>query len=351
MRVRKKFLQLTKRTYPHGTENELTFFLPSGYTEDEHGNYFIKVGESKTMFTCHLDTASVNTVSIKHKFEGHLIKTDGNSILGADDKAGMTVLLYMIENKVPGLYYFFIGEEVGCVGSGKSSVSFALDHPYINKVISFDRRGTTSIITHQSMIRCCSDEFAEELSNRLNNAGFGLKLSPDDTGGMTDSSQFMDIVPECTNISVGYYNEHKKNECQDIFYLALLCKSVTLIDWETLPVSRDPLVDEYYGEYYNEYGELIEAEAEEEEEFSYIYHTYINGVKTFISNNWISSERNQLYDLLKAQGYSPNSIYWDGNTCYLEEDNIMAFIGTRKELLYLLPSLSRIPSKHIKTEL
>jgi hypothetical protein len=25
----------------------------------------------------------------------------------------------MIENKIPGLYYFFLGEEVGCVGSRK----------------------------------------------------------------------------------------------------------------------------------------------------------------------------------------------------------------------------------------
>ena len=39
------------------------------------------------------------------------------TILGADDKAGMVILLYMIEKKIPGLYYFFIGEEVGCIGS------------------------------------------------------------------------------------------------------------------------------------------------------------------------------------------------------------------------------------------
>jgi hypothetical protein len=52
----------------------------------------------------------------------------------------MVVLLYMIEKKVPGLYYFFLGEEVGCVGSNNLAQNF--NWPQITKVVSFDRRGT-----------------------------------------------------------------------------------------------------------------------------------------------------------------------------------------------------------------
>jgi hypothetical protein len=46
-----------------------------------------------------------------------MISTDGTTTLGADDKAGVSVLIWMMKHNIPGLYYFFIGEE-GCIGSG-----------------------------------------------------------------------------------------------------------------------------------------------------------------------------------------------------------------------------------------
>ena len=122
MNIKQKFLQLTSKTYPHGTESELINHLPVGYKKDDYDNFYIKIGDKpSTMFTCHLDTADRNQSKVKHILDDNIIKTDGSTILGADDKAGMAVLLYMIENKVPGLYYFFIGEERGCVGSSKLS--------------------------------------------------------------------------------------------------------------------------------------------------------------------------------------------------------------------------------------
>ena len=213
MNIRKTFLQLTSHTYPHGRESELFHLLPEGIQTDEHGNKFIKIGESNTMFACHLDTASQAYVDVKHVIDGDIVKTDGTSILGADDKAGATIILYMIDKKVPGLYYFFLGEEVGCVGSKKLSEkvkTLKLDEnshfSKINKVISFDRRGTTSVISHQCSSRCCSDKFATELAKRLNDKGESLGINnkkfeykPDPTGLYTDSHQFTKIYPECTN--------------------------------------------------------------------------------------------------------------------------------------------------------
>ena len=245
MRVRRKFLQLTNYTYPHGTEGFLKSHLPQGYKTDKWGNFYYLVGETpSTMFTCHLDTACSKQQKVTHVQTHNMIKTDGKTILGADDKAGMVVILTMIQNKVPGLYYFFLGEEVGCIGSGHLSrnwedVGFS---KHINKVVSFDRRGNGSVITHQFYGRCCSDEFAEELSTRLSSTSEELKLRPDDTGVLTDSAQFMGIVSECTNISVGYYREHTTSESQDIEYLQKLCKVVCKINWENLPVMRDPLL-------------------------------------------------------------------------------------------------------------
>ena len=249
MNIKEKFLELTNRTYPHGTEGELfpiLFNTVDGLQSDEFGNLFIKVGESDVMFTSHLDTATSANTPVNHVFDGKIIKTDGKSILGADDKAGVTIMLNMIKNNIPGLYYFFLGEEVGCVGSKKvAAVQKETKIEGINKVISFDRRGTTSVITYQSGRRCASDTFGRALAGELNKADDSFEYIIDPTGVLTDSVQFISIYPECTNISVGYQSEHTFSETQDIEHLTKLAEACLKVDWNGLPVERDPSVTEY----------------------------------------------------------------------------------------------------------
>lgn len=253
MDIKNTFINLTSRTYPHGTEEDIFNLLPQDLETDKHGNLYKKIGEGSTMFACHLDTATSALTDITHIIEGDIIKTNGKSILGADDKAGVTILLYMIENNIPGLYYFFMGEEVGCVGSKKLADELKLKKiEGINKVISFDRRGTTSVITYQFGSRCCSDEFGTALSKALNSNDNTFNYKNDPTGLYTDSAQFVKIYPECTNISVGYWSEHTFSECQNIKHLEKLCKACININWESLPIKRDPNTiesekDDYYG--------------------------------------------------------------------------------------------------------
>lgn len=252
MDIKSKFLELTNRTYPHGTEKDIFPLLNSELKEDEFGNLFIKIGESDVMFTSHLDTATSAMTNISHVIDGNIIKTDGKSILGADDKAGVVIMLLMIEKKIPGLYYFFLGEEVGCVGSKKLSGKHKEEKiEGINKVISFDRRGTTSVITYQASSRCCSEKFGQAIADELNKADSTFTYKNDPTGIYTDSAQFVSIYPECTNISVGYQNEHTFTECQDIAHLDKLAQACLLVDWNGLPVERDPSITEYksYGNY------------------------------------------------------------------------------------------------------
>jgi len=255
MNIKETFLNLTRQTYPHGTEESLYDMLPSHLEKDDFGNLYIEVGDgtSDVMFTSHLDTATQAYTDVNHVIDGKMIKTDGKSILGADDKAGVTIMLHMIENNVPGLYYFFLGEEVGCKGSrhiaDKHKVE-KLDH--IKKVISFDRRGLDSVITYQSSSRCCSDNFAQALAKELNKADDSFKYKKDSGGVYTDSAVFTGIYPECTNLSVGYYSEHTFNERQDIEHLEKMAKACLLVDWANLPIERDPSKTEYggYGSYY-----------------------------------------------------------------------------------------------------
>lgn len=245
MNIRRLFLKLTEYTIPNRMEYTLKKFFPKEIQEDGCGNYYIKIGESRTIFTCHMDTSCHKYEKVNHVFDGEFIKTDGKTVLSGDDKNGMAILLYMINQKVPGLYYFFQGEESGMIGSSCiifKNKGFFKDY---DRMISFDRRAYHSVITKQMGTYCCSDEFALELSNRLNEHGFNYK--PDPTGIYTDSASFIGIIPECTNLSVGYFNEHSTRESTNIKFLVSLAKTACKIDWETLPVGE---IKKEYG-YYN----------------------------------------------------------------------------------------------------
>jgi hypothetical protein len=70
---------------------------------------------------------------------------------------------------------------------------------------------------------------------------FGYKT--DSTGLYTDSREFAELVSECTNVSVGYYNEHTVHECQDLGHLLALKDAVIAVDWTALPIARTPAPD------------------------------------------------------------------------------------------------------------
>ena len=240
--VRSTFLSLTTKTYPYGHEEEVLQFLPK-LEKDECGNYYKIIGDNPTtMFTSHLDTADreqkPTTLYSRQQGEDEIIYTDGSTILGADDKSGVAVMLYMMAHNVKGLYYFFIGEERGGIGSNQLSTIFdRTEHvKNIKKCVSFDRRRTVSVITHQLGRQCCSNEFGTALCKEYNKSG--LNLSLDTTGVYTDSASLMEDIPECTNISVGYENEHTGRELQNMTYLEKLCKASLEVNWEGLPVTR-----------------------------------------------------------------------------------------------------------------
>lgn len=372
MRIKRKFLQLTKKTYPLGTESQLERFLPSGWKKDDYGNYYVIVGEDfSTMFTCHLDTYTRGAQQeVVHRFNKNMICTDGRTILGADDKAGMVVLLYMISKKVPGLYYFFLAEEAGCVGSKKVATSWTsgdILFPELNKIekiISFDRKGTTSIITEQLYSECCSLDFATELAERLNNIGNGLSMKLDNNGYSTDSAQFMGIVPECTNISVGYYDEHTISERQDISHLYRLCHAVVEINWETLPVVRKPEepftypcsnsrssihYDDWDAPFDNSFFDEFSAR------FNKNYYTFkidpFDGIRkqVYISSTWTYHEKILIEAGLRKEGRNIKSLSWDGTSCWLLEHGYTAseYIGNRSDVAKYLHKGGEIPETHL----
>jgi hypothetical protein len=251
------FLFLTQWTCPYGGEEQYYGALLEGlgFAEDGIGNWVLTIDNAdgtapNTCFAAHLDTADSTPVAItRFRDDCDFIFTDGESILGADDRAGVTVLLSLCQRDVPGIYYLFSGEERGCVGSTKAAKLKCLPDN-VNKVICFDRKGWEDIITHQGGRRTCSDEFAYALANEMKKHGVGLV--PSANGVYTDSREFADDIPECTNIAIGYSGAHTEGENQDLGHLREVIVAALNIDWEALPIHRSPEKDEYEG--YGKYG-------------------------------------------------------------------------------------------------
>lgn len=261
-KARKKLLNMLTYCRPEGSQTQkdfcVRFIEPLMGKPDEFGNYILinnnLNSESEIpniAFMAHHDT--VHTSGGLQKLEVFTGKSpegifdcvmSNSNCLGADCTTGVWLILEMIKANVPGVYIIHAGEEIGGIGSGslvKSEPEFLFK---LDFAISFDRYGTNSIITHQSGLRCCSESFSSDLESILN-----LNLKSDSGGTYTDSAEYTEYVSECTNISVGYYNQHTTKEYQNIDFALTLRERLINAEWNKLKPYRDPSVSEF--DYYN----------------------------------------------------------------------------------------------------
>ena len=232
--------------------NALPAELKSFTSVDGAGNLHIdnRIAGSKTLFIAHVDTVHREVGANKIRKTATHWYADG-APLGADDGAGVAMLMHLIHADVKGYYIFSQGEECGGIGAKHIATHHTDLLAQFDRAIAFDRRGIDSVISHQGMGRCASDVFCQALANDLNAFDDTLMYSPDDTGVYTDTAEFTDIIPECTNISVGYYSEHGDQENLDIVHFEALSKAVLKVMWDSLPTDRDPTVPEYKTYKYN----------------------------------------------------------------------------------------------------
>lgn len=228
---------------PHGsaTEHEFiqSFILPYGAEADDFGNLWLRIGNAPILWSSHVDTC--------HRHEGmqqciiddagmvRLANDSPSNCLGADCTAGVWLMTEMIEARVPGLYVFHRGEERGGLGSRYAAEMTPEYFTGIKAAIAFDRRGTNAIITHQRSERCCSEVFAASLATAI-----GLGHASDPTGLFTDTANYTNLVGECSNISIGYLDEHSPNETLHLAYLLELRDRVLSADFTQLVYARRP---------------------------------------------------------------------------------------------------------------
>lgn len=260
-------LEMLRYKRPAGSTTEREFvkrFLePLGVEEDLRGNLILDITSTSTTasrvaWLSHTDTVhraegfqrltlKGGTVGVR-KGRARRVKMRWgkgytyayrNGCLGADDTTGVWLMTEMIRAKVPGLYIFHYGEESGGIGSSwiaKNTPEILED---IDFAVSLDRYGGNSVITHQMGRRTASDVFAWSMADAL-----GMwELGPDDGGTFTDSENYAHLVAECTNLSVGYMNQHSSWETQDLRFAKRLRDRLVRFDEEHLVACRAPSED------------------------------------------------------------------------------------------------------------
>lgn len=179
---------------------------------DKLGNLYITKGKSET-YPCvcsHMD--QVQSLHSKdftcYEAEDIIIgfspKRREQQGLGADDKCGLWIGLMCLQKFDVIKLAFFVGEEVGCKGSGNADMSFFDDCRF---VIEPDRREANDLITVIGWTSLCSDEFIRDIGFKK----FGYKETD---GMMTDIEALKDngLAVSCINLSCGYYKPHTDQE-------------------------------------------------------------------------------------------------------------------------------------------
>lgn len=214
---------------------------------DGFGNRHVTIdGNPSLMFSSHTDTVHMPKANPRQDVSWDkgvlsLAKPEKGYCLGADDGAGVYLMRELIAAQVPATYIFHRQEETG--GQGSRYIAEVTPNVLadIDIAIAFDRLGHSSVITHQGE-RTASDTFCNDLAQAI-----GIhSLAADSTGLFTDTANYNRLVSECTNVSVGYANNHTCQETLDTSFLFALKSALLRVNWDTLTPSRDPdAIDDY----------------------------------------------------------------------------------------------------------
>lgn len=215
-------MELLKQLYnisaPSNKEDAMREFI-MGYvgekaklTTDKAGNVYITKGDAVNYpcIVAHMDevhkkhTRNFRLIEADDIIMGYDVKECDNTGIGADDKNGIWVALRCLERFPIIKVAFFVGEEIGCVGSRSADMDFFND---VRFVLQCDRKGSGDFITNAGGVELCSDEFAKVVNPTV----WGYKK---ESGLQTDVMALKQrgLEVSCCNISCGYYEAHTKRE-------------------------------------------------------------------------------------------------------------------------------------------
>lgn len=187
------------------------------------------------LFSCHYDTVP-GMGQRRLIVEDGIVRNDGGEPLGADDTNGVWVLRQLIQQGFPATYIFHADEELGALGAMWVAAQNRAWLEQFYCAIAIDRRGYGDVITHMRGKRVCDDTFAWYLADIL-------EMKPCPYGGMTDTYMYRQIIPQCTNISCGYFKEHSEQEWSNFTFCQSLVERLLRLKPERLvKVARTELL-------------------------------------------------------------------------------------------------------------
>ncbi|MER2191198.1 MAG: M28 family peptidase [Solibacillus sp.] len=189
---------------------------------DRFGNLFAektyRTGTGPTiLLNAHLDTA-FEIVHGRRILKDGEIWSSSEGILGADDRAGVAVLLELAR-RLPSTnfsgkvkFIFTVEEEVGLVGASQVDDYFLWD---VEAAIVVDRRGTGDIVTscgnYLPFCQKAYGQFFEYVARKYQMDGWKCTA-----GGSSDTRIWASHGIESVNLSVGYQREHTDQESVDV---------------------------------------------------------------------------------------------------------------------------------------
>jgi hypothetical protein len=177
---------------------------------DTYGNIYSITEHNSPLFVSHLDTVGEDTMREKLSYtrDTHTLSRPGY-ILGADDRAGVALIMVTLLRGNPLNFLFTLDEEVG--GLGASSISkdtifqaHLLDYG-VPCIIEYDRKHTEDLIGYSNDL--CGKDLEDEI--------IALTGASPATGIFTDIDYLCKLLPG-VNLSAGYYNAHTTNEYLDM---------------------------------------------------------------------------------------------------------------------------------------
>ena len=283
------YMLTTKRPgWSNGEERFITEYIDTlpGVLLDDYGNRHVTIGSAPVIWSSHTDSVHSDSGFQMIAKDGDMIRLhrhEKSSCLGADCATGVWLMRHMILRGVQGHYIFHRDEESGGLGSSWLANNLAKGFEPFHYAIALDRKGYSSVITHQGG-RCCSNTFASALAKQL-----GDKYAPDSTGLFTDTANYTSLVPECTNLSVGYGAQHTSNEQQNVRFALELLEKLTVLDISSLPVERKTTDTDYapidWKKYYPDYYKRYDTPVTKRRGTNYSTHTPVVPL-----DDWMHSE-------------------------------------------------------------
>ena len=285
----KELIKLYYVSSPSGKEKKMRKYLKEWFKAnvptatvyaDQSGIYVTKGrAESYPCIVAHIDevhnerNGAYRVITSGDYIFGYNVDSKKQQGIGADDKNGIWVAMQCLLRYDAVKVALFVGEEIGCVGSGMANMKFFDDCRFC---IQCDRRGSSDFITSAGSQELCDVNF----TSLFNMERFGYK---EEHGLMTDVMELKSkgLKVAACNLSCGYYNPHTSEEttifselcnCRDLVFHIIdtvtdVCHHTPKSSYSSHYGRRyyDGLYgDDWYGDFYG--GTVLKEEYSDEEE-------------------------------------------------------------------------------------